>query len=172
MRYHVLRTLETVGGGTRVKEEDLVAWANATAAAAAVGGGTGAGGGGGKGTPASTAAASAPPRIGSLRDPALATGGFLAALLGGLSPGCVNPALLAPGDTPQARLQNAKRVLRRRQAAQRGAVKGRLDGDHRSTRPLRAFPRARAAGTCCRWRGSWARPSSWGPRTSLTPRPR
>jgi hypothetical protein len=113
MRYQVLRLLEAVGGGQRVKEDDLVTWANATVAAAAAAAATGAGvGGGSKGADAAPTAAAAgaptPPRIGSLRDPALASGGFLAALLGGLQPGCVNPALLAPGATPQERKQNAK----------------------------------------------------------------
>ena len=86
MRAQLLRVLERLGGGTRLKDDDVLRWANGTVAAAA---------------------ASEPP-LASFRDPALASGRFLLALLSAVEPRAINPALVTPGDTPEQREQNAK----------------------------------------------------------------
>ena len=92
MRLQVLRLLETLGGGVRVKDEDVLAWANATVAAHA----------------AAAAGEGAASGISSFRDPSLATGHFLLALLTAVEPHAVNQALITPGASPEDREQNAK----------------------------------------------------------------
>lgn len=89
MRMHLLRTLEALGGGARLKDEDVLAWANATAS---------------KAPPLHNG----PAAVSSFRDPSLASGLWLLRLLSAVEPRAVNTHLVTAGTTPDERDQNAK----------------------------------------------------------------